>query len=183
MNHPAQSPVVLTMEHQRERAGVSRRGALTGAVTAGLALPALAACGGGDPEAAPDPRPSTGRSETPATTETPETPQTPDGTATSTTPTEAAVGLLATGEVPVGGGVVLTGRRLVVTQPAKGDFRAFTAVCTHRGCLVESVTDTIDCPCHGSRFSIEDGTVVDGPAPSPLAAHRLVVRGDSIDLA
>jgi Rieske Fe-S protein len=51
------------------------------------------------------------------------------------------------------------------------------------GCTVGSVSDTINCPCHGSMFSIEDGSVVGGPAPSGLATKDLVVEGGSINLA
>ena len=91
--------------------------------------------------------------------------------------------LATTSEVPVGGGVILTDEKIVITQPTEGEFKAFTAVCTHRGCTVNTVTDTINCRCHGSMFSIETGEPVGGPAPSPLAEKPLVVRGDSIDLA
>ncbi|MFJ6631698.1 Rieske (2Fe-2S) protein [Streptomyces sp. NPDC091376] len=88
-----------------------------------------------------------------------------------------------TSEVPEGGGKVFTAEKVVVTQPVRGDFKAFTAVCTHQGCLVDKVEDgTIDCPCHGSRFRIEDGAVAQGPARRPLAAERITVSGDEIRL-
>ena len=81
----------------------------------------------------------------------------------------------------MGGGVILDGPKIVVTQPAAGDFKAFTAVCTHQSCLVTSVSDNvISCPCHGSRYSAEDGSVENGPAPAPLAAVSIKVEGDSI---
>ena len=70
---------------------------------------------------------------------------------------------------------------IVITQPQSGLFRAFTAICTHEGCIVNSVSNgTINCPCHGSKFSIKDGSVVNGPAPSPLAAIAIKVEGTSI---
>ncbi|AXI79908.1 Rieske (2Fe-2S) protein [Peterkaempfera bronchialis] len=73
-------------------------------------------------------------------------------------------------EVPVGGGVVHREDRLVVTQPTKGEFRAFSAVCPHAGCVVDQVADgLIQCPCHGSHFRVADGSVVEGPAPTALA--------------
>ena len=61
--------------------------------------------------------------------------------------------------------------QVVVTQPSEGVFTGFSAICTHQGCLVTSVADgVIDCPCHGSAFSISDGAVLSGPAPPPC--HR-----------
>jgi Rieske Fe-S protein len=70
---------------------------------------------------------------------------------------------------------------VVVTQPTAGSFKAFTAVCTHQGCTVGSVSGgAIHCPCHGSAFSIKDGSVVNGPATQPLAAVSIKVEGTSI---
>src|SRR5438445_330336 len=71
----------------------------------------------------------------------------------------------ATADVPVGGGKVFADKQVVVTQPAQGTFAAFSAVCTHQGCTVDSVANgTINCPCHGSKFKIADGSVATGPA-------------------
>ncbi|MEG8278685.1 Rieske (2Fe-2S) protein [Streptomyces sp. AHA2] len=92
--------------------------------------------------------------------------------------------LAATDEIPVGGGKVFADRKVVVTQPEAGEFKAFSAICTHQRCLVSSVSDgMIDCPCHGSRFRVSDGSVVNGPATQPLPAERITVEGDSIRLA
>ena len=89
--------------------------------------------------------------------------------------------LTTTAKVPVGGGEVLTDQKIVVTQPKAGTFAAFTAVCTHLGCLVDSVSGgTINCPCHGSKFSITNGSVVTGPAASALAPVGIKVQGTSI---
>jgi len=89
--------------------------------------------------------------------------------------------LASTSAVPEGGGTIIGGKNIVVTQPAAGTFKAFTAVCTHQGCLVNSSCGgTINCPCHGSKFSIKDGSVVTGPATSPLAAVAIKVEGTSI---
>ncbi|MFF5921565.1 Rieske (2Fe-2S) protein [Streptomyces flavochromogenes] len=92
--------------------------------------------------------------------------------------------LAKTADIPVGGGKVFAGEKVVVTQPTAGDFKAFSAVCTHQGCLVNKVADgTIDCPCHGSKFSVTDAAVVAGPAPRPLPPEQINVSGDSITLA
>lgn len=86
-----------------------------------------------------------------------------------------------TADVPVGSGVIVG--TVVVTQPVAGDFKAFSAVCTHTGCLLNEVADgTINCPCHGSKFSL-DGAVLNGPAARPLIAEPITVRGDSIVLS
>jgi Rieske Fe-S protein len=80
----------------------------------------------------------------------------------------------AASDIPVGGGAIYTAAKVVVTQPASGQYKAFSAVCTHVGCIVNKVTNgTIDCPCHGSEFTITNGAVVTGPAPSPLPAKRI----------
>jgi len=84
-------------------------------------------------------------------------------------------------DVPAGGGKILADKKIVITQPRAGSFEAFTAVCTHLGCTVSSVSGgTINCPCHGSKFSISNGSVVAGPAPSALAPVGIKVQGTSI---
>ena len=67
---------------------------------------------------------------------------------------------------------------VVVTQPDEGTFKAFSAICPHQGCSVGSVADdVITCPCHGSTFSIADGSVQGGPARGPLTAVPVTVSG------
>ncbi|MGV9286868.1 Rieske (2Fe-2S) protein [Streptomyces sp. NPDC003719] len=92
--------------------------------------------------------------------------------------------LAATGDIPVGGGKVFDAEKIVVTQPRQGEFKAFSAVCTHQGCIVADVRDgTILCACHGSRFAITDGAVEQGPATKPLPQERISVEGNSVRLA
>jgi Rieske Fe-S protein len=87
-------------------------------------------------------------------------------------------------DVPVGGGKVIGDKGIVVTQPQQGTFKAFSAVCTHAGCTVAGVSGgTINCGCHGSKFAIADGSVKGGPAPKPLAAVAINVKGGAITLA
>jgi Rieske Fe-S protein len=89
----------------------------------------------------------------------------------------------AASDIPVGGGAIYTAAKVVVTQPASGQYKAFSAACTHVGCLVNKVTSgKIDCPCHGSEFKITNGAVVAGPAPSPLPARQIKIVDDQVIL-
>jgi nitrite reductase/ring-hydroxylating ferredoxin subunit len=119
---------------------LTRRRAVTGAVVGGLSLPVLAACGGGSG----------------------------NGTGAQGSTGGSGGTLVATSQVPVGGGVILTEQNVVVTQPTSGSFEGFSATCTHAGCQLGSVSGgTINCGCHGSQFSITDGANVTGPSGSP----------------
>ena len=88
----------------------------------------------------------------------------------------------AASEIPVGGGKIYTAAKVVVTQPARGQYKAFSAVCTHVGCIMSEVANgTIDCPCHGGQFKITNGAVVTGPPPSPLPARQVkIVNGQVV---
>ena len=89
-----------------------------------------------------------------------------------------------TSEVPVGGGKIFAADKVVVTQPTEGDFKAFSAVCTHQGCVVAEIKgEEIDCTCHGSKFSIADGSVLEGPATKSLEALKVTVSGNEISVA
>jgi len=89
----------------------------------------------------------------------------------------------AASDIPVGGGAVYAAAKVVVTQPASGQYKAFSAVCTHVGCIVNKVANgTIGCPCHGSEFTIASGAVVTGPAPAPLPARQVTIVGGQVIL-
>jgi|SRR6478735_5960652 Rieske Fe-S protein len=155
-----------------DRTRLTRRRTLSGVAVAGVGVPFLAACGdddgGGDGGTASDPAPT-------------ETSSSPRSEAASPSESASADALTRTADVPEGGGQILTDEQLVVTQPTAGEFKCFTAVCTHQGCIVSSVEDgTINCTCHGSRFSIEDGSVTAGPATSPLDAVAVSVDGGAV---
>jgi Rieske Fe-S protein len=115
----------------------------------------------------------------------------PSGAAGSAETAEGAEGaegartvVARTSDIPEGGGKVLTDHKVVVTQPTAGTFKAFSFECTHQGCPVTGVSGgAITCPCHNSRFSIEDGSVQKGPATQPLPARKVAVDGDSITLS
>ncbi|MER6334949.1 Rieske (2Fe-2S) protein [Streptomyces sp. NPDC001034] len=156
------------------------QGATRRTVIATGAAALAAGCGsnnGGDTSAAAD---STG-SPSPTHPTSPMTTASPTATGTSAAP--GGKKLASTSDIPEGGGKVFDAQKIVVTQPSKGRFKAFSAVCTHMGCTVSRVQNgTIDCPCHGSRFKIEDGSVAEGPATKPLAEHPIKVAGNSIQL-
>lgn len=148
--------------------GVGRRHALAGAAGLGLGLPLLAACGGDETSTGTDPATSSGSGD--------------GGTAGGSEGSGEA--FATTGDVPVGSAAIFADQKVVVAQQTEGDFKAFSAVCTHQGCLVGSVEgEEILCPCHGSVFSVVDGSVLDGPAPSPLEEVAISVDGDQISLA
>ncbi|MFJ3784228.1 Rieske (2Fe-2S) protein [Streptomyces sp. S1] len=113
-----------------------------------------------------------------------DTPEASEGTGSAEPPEGDGEALARTSDIPVGGGTVFRDEKVVVTQPTAGEFKAFSAVCTHQGCLVNKVADgTIDCPCHASKFRVTDGSVVTGPATRPLPAERITVSGETISLA
>jgi nitrite reductase/ring-hydroxylating ferredoxin subunit len=135
---------------------LTRRRALAGAAVGGLTLPVLAACGGGGGG------PSSGSAQNTAPTGSNGGKDQGGGTAAT---------LVPTANVPVGGGVILASQNVVVTQPKKGTFEGFSATCTHQGCVLASVASgTINCGCHGSQFSITDGSNVAGPSGSPAGS-------------
>ncbi|MGW3129676.1 Rieske (2Fe-2S) protein [Streptomyces sp. NPDC001123] len=128
---------------------------------------------------------SSSTSETPSASETPGSSASPTAGSSASGSASAAAGkaLAQTSEIPEGGGTIFKDQKIVVTQPTKGEFKAFSAICTHMGCTVNRVADgTIDCPCHGSKFHIADGSVAHGPAPRPLPAKSITVSGNSITL-
>ena len=97
---------------------------------------------------------------------------------------EAGPTTVKAGDIPVGGGKIFPDQQIVVTQPTAGDFKAFSAVCTHEGCIVNEVADKeIKCGCHFSRYSISDGHVEGGPAPKPLPEKTVDVSGDTLTIS
>jgi Rieske Fe-S protein len=96
----------------------------------------------------------------------------------------SAGGAIKAADIPVGGGKIFTDAKVVVTQPTAGTFKAFSAVCTHQGCVVGTVeSGKINCPCHMSQFNIADGSVARGPATTPLPAKQVTASGDTLTVA
>ncbi|MFF7985622.1 Rieske (2Fe-2S) protein [Streptomyces sp. NPDC007901] len=155
--------------------GPARRTVMAAAGAAGLAA-ALTACGSSDDDSSST---TNGAADTGAGSTT----QDSNGSGGST----AAAGgtaLAKTTDIPEGGGTIYKDQAVVVTQPTAGTYKAFATKCPHAGCPVTSVANgAIVCPCHGSQFSIEDGSVKKGPATTGLTAANITVSGDQITLA
>jgi Rieske Fe-S protein len=142
----------MAADHPISGSDLTRRGMIRGVAAGGLAVPLLAACGDDGGE-----------------------------TTTPSSPSPSVSITVATADVPVGGGTILADDLVVVTQPTEGEFKAFTATCTHQGCPVNAITDgEIVCPCHASHFSIEDGSVISGPAPKALVSFPVALEGDQL---
>lgn len=160
----------MASESLQPQGAPARRTVVTAAGAAGLAV-ALTACGSEDTS-------SSGSSTT----------QNGGDTSGGSGGDGAAAGsggtvLAKASDIPEGGGKVFGDEGVVVTQPTKGEFKAFSSQCTHQGCAVSQVADgVIVCPCHNSEFSAADGSVKKGPAVQPLPAKNISVTGDEIRL-
>ena len=77
------------------------------------------------------------------------------------------------GEIPVGSAKIVDA--FIIAQPEAGKFAAYSTTCPHQGRKIDQVGNgVVTCTAHGSVFSIEDGSLVSGPArsgmtPAPLA--------------
>ena len=140
---------------------VGRRPVLCGA--AALCVTAVGGCAGY----------GKGRPPAPAAEPANPAPASAGGAAAATGGAGTAVAKVA--DISVGGGTILADRQLVVTRPSASEVRVLSAVCTHQGCLVDTVANgTISCPCHGSAFALT-GDVKSGPATRPLPAKKFTV--------
>lgn len=145
--------------------GIDRRTVIGGVGVVGLGVvgaATLAACGGGSSTA------------------------NQSGSAASGAAGSAGSGraVVKAADIPVGGGTVFDAAKVVVTQPKAGEFKAFSAICTHKGCTVAGVANgTITCPCHGSTYDAATGQVTGGPAPAPLPSKTVTVSGGSITIS
>lgn len=144
----------MSVENVESAPCLHRRTLLAGVLAAGV-TGGLAACGGGG------------------------------GTAAPPLPPDAPPGALAlAADIEVGGGLVIQDANLVITQPTAGEFKAFTATCTHEQSPLSGVSNgVITCPRHGSTFSATDGSVIRSPASSALTAQQIAVTGGFITLA
>ena len=141
----------------------SRRTVMSGIVGVGVGVPLLAACGSDDSE-------SSGSSGS--------------GGDSGGGSASASGSIGKTSEVPVGGAKIFKAEKVMVSQPSEGEFKAFSTVCTHQGCPITKMDgDEIECGCHGSRFAVADGSVVNGPATKPLEELKATVKGDNLTVS
>ena len=90
-----------------------------------------------------------------------------------------------TDDIPVGSGkVVAMGNQPVIVVDLASGVTAYSAVCTHLGCIVayERALGHIVCPCHDGHFSPTNGGVLSGPPPRPLPPIAVAVEGNKIYL-
>jgi Rieske Fe-S protein len=117
--------------------------------------------------------------DTPASTASGSSPPASSAPASSSPPGSGPS--VAKSKVPVGGGAILEDADYVVTQPSEGTYKAFSKICTHQGCPVSEIADgAIKCNCHGSEFSIKDGSVIKPPATAPLKESSVTESGDNL---
>ena len=178
-------------QHSTASPTADRRSVLKAAglvVLGGSAVVGLAACAGGTttPTATSAPPTSVPPTSAPPTSAAPSSvsppPLSPSQSASSSAPAPTGPSVAAA-DVPVGSGVILAEpNNYVVTQPAKGEYKAFTAICTHQGCRVaEMRADLIHCNCHGSDFSVSDGAPTAGSeATEPLKEFPATVSGNKV---
>jgi thiosulfate dehydrogenase (quinone) large subunit len=104
----------------------------------------------------------------------------------ATSPLGSPIGTAAS--VPVGGAASFsdptTGDPAFVVQPTAAHFAAFSAICTHQGCPVDfqpasgTTPGSFVCPCHGAVFDATNGTVLQGPARTPLPGIKVTAGPD-----
>jgi Rieske Fe-S protein len=161
-------------EERLSRVKFIKLGAVLGMGAAGASL--VAACGGGDEKAGE---------------ETGETPGAVQGAKEATESTngvaqvESGGAITQESEVEPGSALEFTdettGQQAVLVHLESGDFAAYSAICTHRGCTVGYSDGNLSCPCHGSVFDpANDGAVVNGPATEPLPAIPVEVRNGEV---
>jgi Rieske Fe-S protein len=163
---------------------ITRRGAVLGTGAGIIGLGALAACSTQPvPYDANEAGVVPGDNPTPSASMMGSAPAPAQGMSSPAQPATQGIVLGEAKDIPVGSGVIYTADKVVVTRPVKGEYRAFSAVCTHVGCILNQVADgTIDCPCHGSKFTITTGAVVAGPAPIPLPKKKIKIEDGQVIL-
>jgi cytochrome b6-f complex iron-sulfur subunit len=104
--------------------------------------------------------------------------------AKSQTAAGAAVDVGAVDTFGAGSGTVVSvnSKPVLVVNTKAGGLKAFSAICTHLGCIVawDDKKGVIHCPCHEGIFNPTTGAVVSGPPPAPLAGYELAVKDGKV---
>lgn len=175
---------------------MSRRFVLASATAAAGAF-ALASCGGSSGGSAAASTSAAGETSKAAASENATSAAATSAAATSTGAGESATesekpgaasssaaghGHLKVSDVPIGAAVVVSsgGKPFVVTQPEQGKYVAFSAICPHAGCTVQPEGGILVCPCHGSKFSLQDGKRISGLARSGLPSVKVKVENGEV---
>ncbi len=162
------------MEERFSRGRFIRLGAALGTGAAGASI--LAACGGEEEAVSP-----AIEGETPGAVKGAE--EVADGSTVAQVEEGAAIARES--EVAPGSAVEFTdeesGQQAVLVRLESGDFVAYSAICTHRACVVGYRDGLLACPCHGSVFDPANGAaVLNGPAESPLPEIPVEVRNEEV---
>ncbi len=106
------------------------------------------------------------------------------GSGDAGTDSGAAAGtvIASVSDIPVGGAISASigSDPVLLAQPTAGEVVAFSAICTHQQCVVAVEASEFNCPCHGSRFDVATGDVLNGPALQPLESVAVTVDGDDV---
>ena len=72
---------------------------------------------------------------------------------------------------------------IMVVRVSDTQVAALSAICTHSGCenLYTASTMQLDCPCHGSQFSLT-GAVLRGPARRALRTYTATLTDTTITI-
>ena len=111
--------------------------------------------------------------------------QTPPDVIPIPSPLPPGTALATVTQIPVGGtsAVTVDGQNILLARPKVAEVVAFSAICTHQGCLVSAAGSEFECFCHGSRFAAATGAVLTGPARRALDPIPVSVSGGSVVIA
>lgn len=84
-------------------------------------------------------------------------------------------------ELPPGSSVqtAVGGHQILIHRQSEQTVHAYSAVCSHQGCIVGATDDASEvfiCPCHSSNFDKHTGEAVAGPAQLPLTRHQTLIQ-------
>ena len=103
--------------------------------------------------------------------------------ATSSPPaSNGGAALARVDDIPLGSAISAThdGAPVIIARPDASTVVAFSAKCTHRACTVKPAGQTLNCPCHGSKFEAATGKVLNGPATAPLTSVPVKVTNGEV---